>query len=837
MSPDHPTLPSAQHQQILFARVLGDEDYTRVSGGHEKPRAIILAGQPGAGKGGLTRAANSEFNNNIAVIDPDDLRRHHPHVEDFRRQHPYTWADDTHSDASEWAKELRADAIAQRKHLVIDTTAPKAELIQDLQGLGYQVEVRAIASHRLESELGVDKRFAEGLEEDGYGRYVPEAKRNEIYQNLPDQLDDVLARTGVPIQIFDREGQGHYDSRVTPALAPGQALEAAREARLTPERLKELDEALVAQREWHRSLPERLPNAHVDAPTSANLLAERSELRVEEGVTQLRQQVQRYRIAASSRDAPHRSPEMEAARDEPPGQRDHVTTARDGPPVRAGAVLKGVGVAGTAYGLYEGYGDFRDAVDGARSTREQHVRGAEAATDMGVRATVSGTSAVVGGVAGGAAGTLVAPGVGTTAGAVVLGGAAAVGAEHAYEDSRVQHWSRALGRELGAISYDHFSKEGRLLRQLESLREDLGEAGSAADRVRLQGELDRVGEAFKTEAERNNAYFQGREAIEQAWPAMSQRFDGLDKGDVVDAYQARLDAGMDARRAVTAAYSDTVHEQVQPRGLPHVPQADYGAYNVRALASAWQRFSREAEQGGQQIETLERRGPEEASLPLVGGLIGRHYHDTTLEKLRNAQWEAEGHRSTIEGELRERGLSIPQVPATRPANEQTMERQRDQSAIETPATRQAVPIEVPGRTHSGLSTDAKEGQGLSPASRQLLADSEREVAQVARQHGLKWDQGLSNTCCAVASAARQAGMTQVNLFRADAGVIRFGQYDGYTIREGEIDAVTAANTPQSDSLQRLAAVDRQTQRDDTRAQQQVAAMARAEPEEQRARAM
>ncbi|HEX5739730.1 MAG TPA: zeta toxin family protein, partial [Hydrogenophaga sp.] len=743
----------------------------------------------------------------------------------------------TLSEASRWANELRADAVSQRKHLVIDTTTPQASLIRELQSQGYEVEVRAIASHRLESELGVDVRFADGVDRNGHGRYVPESVRNDVYQKLPGHLDDIQTKTGVPVQIYDRDGDLHYDSRVTPSLAPGQALEAAREARLTPERLQKLERKLAEQVEWHRTLPERLPNAHVDAPTSANLLAQRSELRVEEGVTQLHQEVQRHRIAATSRDGPNRPTEMKAARDQPPGQRDHVTTARDGPPIRAGTVLKGVGVAGTAYGLYEGYGDFRDAVDGARSTREQHVRGAEAATDMGVRATVSGTSAVVGGVAGGAAGTFVAPGVGTTAGAVVVGGAAAVGAEHAYEDSRVQQWSRALGRELGAISYDHFSKEGRLLRQLDSLREDLGETASAADRVRLQDELDRVGEAFKTEAERNNAYFQGREAIEQAWPAMSQRFDGLDKGDVVDAYQARLDAGMAASRAVTAAYSDTVHEQVQPRGLPHVPQADYGAYNDRALASAWQRFSREAEQGGRQIETLERRGPEEASVPLVGGLIGRHYHDTTLEKLRNAQWEAEGHRSTIEGELRERGLGIPQIPATRPPKEQTMERQRDQSGIETPATRQSASIEVPGRTHSGLSTDAKEDQGLSPASRQLLADSEREVAQVARQHGLKWDQGLSNTCCAVASAARQAGMTQVNLFRADAGVIRFGQYDGYTIREGEIDAVAAANTPQTDSLQRLAAVDRQTQQDETREQQQVAAMARAEPEEQRARVM
>ncbi|MDR7148895.1 hypothetical protein J2W49_000823 [Hydrogenophaga palleronii] len=785
----------------------------------------------------MVRSARAEFDGNIVTIDPDELRDYHPHIDHLRRQHPYTWSGDTLSDASRWANELRVDAVSQRKHLVIDTTTPKARLIRELQRQGYEVEVRALASHRLESELGVDQRFSRSLERFGHGRYVPESVRNEIYQNLPGQLDDVQARTGVPIQIFDREGQVHYDSRVTPALAPGQALEAAREARLTPERLKELDEALVAQREWHRTLPERLPNARVNAPTSANLLAQRSELRVEEGVAQLHQQVQRHRIDATSRDAPHRPTEMEAARDGPPGQRDHVTTTRDGPPIRAGTVLKGVGVAGTAYGLYEGYGDFRDAVDGARSTREQHVRGAEAATDMGVRATVSGTSAVVGGVAGGAAGTFVAPGVGTTAGAVVVGGAAAVGAEHAYEDSRVQQWSRALGRELGAISYDHFSKEGRLLRQLEGLREELSEAASAAERQRLQGELDKVGEAFKTEADRNNAYFQGREAIEQAWPAMSQRFDGLDKGDVVDAYQARLDAGMGASRAVKAAYSDTVHEQVQPRGLPHVPQADYGAYNDQALASAWQRFSREAEQGGQQIETLERRGPEEASVPLVGGLIGRHYHDTTLEKLRNAQWEANGHRSAIEGELRERGLSVPQVPATRPANEQTMERQRDQSGIETPATRQSVPIEVPGRTHSGLSSGATEGQGLSPQSRKLLADSEREVAQVARQHGLKWDQGLSNTCCAVASAARQAGMTQVNLFRAEAGVIRFGQYDGYTIREGEIDAVAAANTPQTDSLQRLAAVDRQTQRDEARELQPLAAMARAEPEEQRTRVM
>ncbi len=846
MTSENLRLPKGLHDQILRERVLSDEAYTQVAGDHEKPRAIILAGQPGAGKSGLARAAGAEFNGDIAIIDADSLRRHHPEVDVYRRQHPYTWSGDTLSDASRWANELRADAVSQRKHLVIDTTTPKSSLIRDLQGKGYEVEVRALASHRLESELGVDVRFAQGVDRNGHGRYVPDSVRNDVYQKLPGHLDDIQTKTGVPIQIYDRDGDLHYDSRLTPALAPGQALEAAREARLTPERLQKLEQKLASQVDWHRTLPDRLPNARVDAPTSANLLAQRSELRVEEGVTQLHHQAQRHRMNSSSRDAPHHRVEIDTTSDAPPSQREHTMSARDGPPIRAGTVLKGVGVAGTAYGLYAGYGDFRDAVDGARSTREQHVRGAEAATDMGVRATVSGGAAVVGGVAGGAAGTLVTPGLGTTAGAVVVGGAAAVGAEHAYEDSRVQQWSRALGREFGAISYDHFSKEGRLLRQLEGLREELGETASAADRQRLQNELTRVGEAFKAEAECNNAYFQGREAIEQAWPGMSQRFSGLDKSEVVDAYEARLEAGMGSGKAATAAYSDAVHKHVQPRGLPHVPQADYGTYNDRALATAWQRFSREAEQGGREIEALERRGPEAAGVPLVGGLIGRHYHDATLEKLRNARWEADGHVSTIEDTMRERGLSVQQapvqdgVPASEPENAQRTgapARAHDVRPHDHPL-HQPEAIDLSGQTPQGVHGLRADGPGLSPVSRQLLADSEREVSQVAQRHGLLWDQGLSNTCCAVASAARQAGMTQVNLLRAEGGVIRFGQYDGYTIREGEIDAVGAANTAHADSLQRLAQADRQAQQEETRTQQQTAALAQAELDgQQRARAL
>ena len=140
MSHEYALIPNEHHRSILQNDILGDPDYVRIRGGHESPRAIILAGQPGSGKGGLAKAAEREFNDNIAVIDTDEMRAFHPQVKDFRRQHPYTWSGDTHGDASRWANELRADAMAQRKHLVIDTTTPRVGLIEELQRQGSRFE-------------------------------------------------------------------------------------------------------------------------------------------------------------------------------------------------------------------------------------------------------------------------------------------------------------------------------------------------------------------------------------------------------------------------------------------------------------------------------------------------------------------------------------------------------------------------------------------------------------------------------------------------------------------------------------------------------------------------
>ena len=291
MSGEKDVLSPEEHARVFRERVLRESTFDLATS-QDRPRAIILAGQPGSGKGGLAATAGNELRGDAVTVDPDELRRFHPNISEFRRETPYTWSGRTHADASQWADELLNETVADRKNLIFDTTLSNgqwaSELINDLKAKGYDVEVRAIATSKLESELGVDRRFTQRLDAEGYGRHVPEAARDAIYGKLPTSLDTVHANTDVPIRIFNREGVELYDSR-TDLRPPGAALEAARDVRLrNPDITHALRDEWVEQQRWHRDLPEALPgNSNVDPQTRDNLLAQRRELHVADSVDRL----------------------------------------------------------------------------------------------------------------------------------------------------------------------------------------------------------------------------------------------------------------------------------------------------------------------------------------------------------------------------------------------------------------------------------------------------------------------------------------------------------------------------------------------------------------------
>ena len=473
-----------------------------------------------------------------------------------------------------------------------------------------------------------------------------------------------------------------------------------------------------------------------------------------------------------------------------------------------GAAIKGLGVAGTVYGVAEGYGEVKGAVDGARSTREQHERAVEAAADLGTRAAVSGGAAVVGGVVGGAGGTAVAPGAGTAAGAVVVGTAAAVGAEYAYENSRLQQFSRWAGRQAGGISYEFFSEEGKLNRRLDSLRQEFAQSADEGQRARLQAQLQQTGEAFKTEVERNNAYFAGREGIENAWPVMSRQHPKLDKDDVVDAYKKRHETQVTAHpngkpypqgneRAVHGAFSDAVHKRY-PFKLPYVPQEDYRALSPEQLAEKHRHYVGEVVQERRELQA--QMANKDSHNNVDQGWTPELAQKRQAERVAaagNELWRDSGHLEAIRRVYQERGLQPPEPPVEL------------QPKVRTgTAPTQAEPgTPLQDRPLSSAPATATTSR-LGPVSQQLLQDSEREVAKVAQRHGLAWDTGMQNTSAAVAATAREAGLSRVNLLWANAGQIHLAHHDGVQVRDAWLDAKVAANTPQEVSLQRLQAVDR-----------------------------
>jgi predicted ABC-type ATPase len=277
-------LTKEEHDKIFKEQIAPNLD---VATSQDTPRAIILAGQPGAGKGKVAFTAMQELGQNAVIVDPDQMRDFYPNVRALKAESPYAWADETHADASKWAGEFRSAAIDQKKNLVIDTTLGKYEsaskLVGELREKGYAVEVRALATHRLESELGVEARFSKTMGVEGHGRYVPAAIQEQVYAKLPDNLDKLKAVDNVPIRIFNREGQELYNS-AKHSTAPSVTLESARAGRLDDvTRSAEIARGWQEQVSWHEGATRTLKGIDdIEPKTIAAFVKERETFGVVE---------------------------------------------------------------------------------------------------------------------------------------------------------------------------------------------------------------------------------------------------------------------------------------------------------------------------------------------------------------------------------------------------------------------------------------------------------------------------------------------------------------------------------------------------------------------------
>lgn len=734
MASEFPTIDKAQHKQILEQEILRDPKLFLNASSVERPRIIITAGQPGAGKGGLVRAAVAEFGGNAVTVDPDQLRDYHPEVSKLRQQYPYTWSTQTHGDASKWSWELMQSALKQKKNVIWDTTMPDVDTVKALREAGYDVEIRAIATHKLESELGVNERFSRDLDNFGYGRYVPQVVRDRAYQNLPGALDDVARQTGVPVQISDRDGNVHFDSRKTPGASPGQALESARQARLTPERLAQLEQEAKTQIKWNQDLPQRLPNDKVDASTAARLLEERTSANALESLDAVKTQA-RAGISA-------------------------IKVSEGRAAIRP--TIKAAGVMAVAAEAYGAKGQVEAAIAPARSTREQWVLGGQEAANQTTKTVVVGTAGTVGAVPGTLAGAATSPvtgPVGPVVGGIATSTAAAFGAEQLYENSRLQHYTKKLGGHMGNAGYEYISREGRLYNQVNGLEQNLQKATDPTQRTQLQDQLDKTRAALGKEVEHNTRYFQGRESIEHYWQPMQQRYPKVEKESVINALDKHIDAGKTPYDAVRGAYSDAVHQK-HPYARPYEPLENYRALSAEQLAAKHQHYVREIQQDSQDMKALLaiKDSRDNYDQGYAKSMAETRHESRKRDKLDEV-WQDWGHLGTIRGVYKERGQQAPELPPDlRPKDQPT-----HLKPVQEPQNK-ATPHSITPPVNKGL-----DRLTLSPDQERHLQLAQAQLGPGLRAHGYG-DQDIERVSAAAVSHAQQhahAGPAQSFHLRKD----------------------------------------------------------------------
>ena len=187
---------------------------------HEQPKAILLAGQPGAGKTELSSMMTLALGGDAAFINGDDFRRYHPN---YRKLFSLYGSDAVSliSPFSNAVVERMIDQFSDRRfHLVIEGTGRTTEVprstAERLSRKGYTVELAAIATRPEISLISTMLRFYQMNESGTIPRATAAAAHDLVVRSLPENLDVLSYVPEIShITIWDREQELLFDSNMT----------------------------------------------------------------------------------------------------------------------------------------------------------------------------------------------------------------------------------------------------------------------------------------------------------------------------------------------------------------------------------------------------------------------------------------------------------------------------------------------------------------------------------------------------------------------------------------------------------------------------------------------
>lgn len=205
---------SPEKQAAIYGKI--EQRHFRGTSPVDHPRAIILGGQPGAGKSALLEVSKQEFaDRNVVVINGDELRYYHPRYREIQRTEERRFAELTDPHVRPWTKQLFDRTIETGRHVVFEGTmrevGPITETMRRLRTLGYSIEVRVIAVNERDSLAGIHLRYEEQKATKGWGRWSNMQAHNAAYQGMLTTLEYIETyKLADHVRVYDRKGSVLY---------------------------------------------------------------------------------------------------------------------------------------------------------------------------------------------------------------------------------------------------------------------------------------------------------------------------------------------------------------------------------------------------------------------------------------------------------------------------------------------------------------------------------------------------------------------------------------------------------------------------------------------------
>ena len=260
-------LTDKEHQKI-FEKLVVPVYFSDIGKHPDEPSAVILGGQPGAGKSALLDRATAdlEATGSTVVINGDDFRIFHPAYARLQQDDPENAAYFTDHDSGRWVEKTIEHGKTLGVNLVIESTMRNPDTFEktseNLRKSGYMVEARAMAVPAAESWQGVHMRYEEMLARGEQGRFTKREAHDAGYEGVPRTLEAIEKNAWADrVTLENRSGAIIYENHRKDgqwANEPGarSALEAER---TRPRSVEEADQyaqrwKLVAQQQEARGL-------------------------------------------------------------------------------------------------------------------------------------------------------------------------------------------------------------------------------------------------------------------------------------------------------------------------------------------------------------------------------------------------------------------------------------------------------------------------------------------------------------------------------------------------------------------------------------------------------